>query len=157
MVLTSFKRPNMSEKDPINFIETRFHFLSPFSAHRIEIWGEVFHTVEHAYQSARLIESPEREEVKNSTSPLEAWRKAQVFKKIPELKNEKFDKNSVMEELFRAKMAQHPDIVNILKESEDRELLKVYATDYYWGTGEDGSGENKMGKLWMKLRKEITG
>ena len=42
-----------------------------------------------------------------------------------------------------------------LKESGERELLKVHDTDYYWGTGKDGSGENKMGKIWMKLRSEI--
>jgi predicted NAD-dependent protein-ADP-ribosyltransferase YbiA (DUF1768 family) len=60
-----------------------------------------------------------------------------------------------MELIFRAKLEQHADIKNILTESEDRELLKVYATDYYWGTGADGSGQNKMGKLWMKLRDEL--
>jgi len=60
-----------------------------------------------------------------------------------------------MEELFRAKLEQHPDIPVILKESGNRELLKVYDTDYYWGTGKDDSGENKMSKLWMKLRDEL--
>lgn len=60
-----------------------------------------------------------------------------------------------MEELFRTKLAQHPDIAEILRESGDRELLKVNDTDYYWGTGKDGFGENKMGKLWMKLRAEL--
>ncbi len=61
-----------------------------------------------------------------------------------------------MEELFRAKLAQHPDISLILIESGDSELLKVYETDYYWGTGKDGTGENRMGKLWMKLRAELV-
>jgi hypothetical protein len=60
-----------------------------------------------------------------------------------------------MEQIFRAKVAQHPDIKEILLESEDRELLKEYPTDYYWGTGADGSGQNRMGKLWMKLRDEL--
>jgi len=61
----------------------------------------------------------------------------------------------MMEQIFRAKVAQHPDIKAILLESEARELLKVYDTDYYWGTGADGSGQNRMGKLWMKLRAEL--
>jgi predicted NAD-dependent protein-ADP-ribosyltransferase YbiA (DUF1768 family) len=34
-------------------------------------------------------------------------------------------------------------------------LLKVYDTDYDWGTGTDGTGQNNMGKLWMKLRDEL--
>jgi len=61
----------------------------------------------------------------------------------------------VAEELFRAKLAQHPDIAAVLKESGNRDLLKVYDSDYYWGTGADGSGENRMGKLWVKLRTEL--
>lgn len=141
--------------EPINFVETRFHYLSPFSAHRIEIWGEVFATVEHAYQTSRIKPRPVRDAIKNAPSPLDAWREGQKHKSDPDLQVPNFDKLAVMEELFRAKMAQHPDIVEILKESGDRELQKVIATDSYWGTGTDGSGENQMGKLWMQLRGEL--
>ena len=70
--------------------------------------------------------------------------------------NESVDKDELMEKIFRAKLTQHSDITDILKESGERELLKVYDTDYYWGTGADGSGKNKMGKLWMKLRNELS-
>jgi ribA/ribD-fused uncharacterized protein len=142
--------------EPINFVENRFHYLSPFSAHRLEIWGEVFQTVEHAYQAARIMPGPERESIKNAPSPLDAWREGQKHKNNQQIITPDFDKDAIMEELFRAKIAQHPDIIEILKESGDRGLLKIYATDYYWGTGNDGSGENKMGKLWMKLRDELV-
>lgn len=141
---------------PINFLETRFHYLSPFSAHRIEIWGEVFATVEHAYQASRIKPGTERESIKEAGSPLEAWRRGQLYKNDPRLRVEGFDKDAVMEEIFRAKMAQHPDIVDILRESGDCEFLKICDTDYYWATGKDGSGENRMGKLWMKLRAELV-
>ncbi len=76
------------------------------------------------------------------------------YKNNPELGVPGFDKDAVMEELFRAKLAQHPDIILALKDSRNCELQKVIDTDYYWGTGQDGSGENRMGKLWMKLRDE---
>lgn len=142
--------------EPINFCENRFHYLSPFSAHRIEIWSETFATVEHAYQASRILPSKERESVKRAPSPMDAWREGQKYKNDPKLAVPDFNKDAVMEELFRAKIAQHPDIVIILKESGDRGLLKIYATDYYWGTGADGSGENRMGKLWMKLRNELA-
>ncbi len=141
--------------EPINFVENRFHYLSPFSAHRIEIWGEAFPTIEHAYHAARVSPGPEREAIKHARSPMDAWREGQKCKQLPHLQVKNFDKDAIMEALFRAKMAQHPDIVDILRESGERELLKVYPTDYYWGTGADGSGQNKMGKLWMKLRAEI--
>jgi ribA/ribD-fused uncharacterized protein len=141
--------------DPINFVENRFHYLSPFSAHTIRIWGEIFPTVEHAYQASRIKQGAERDAIKNAQSPKDAWREGQKYKNNPELMVPDFDKDAVMEELMRAKIAQHLDIADILKESGDRGLLKIYDTDYYWGTGKDGSGQNKMGKLWMKLRSEL--
>lgn len=142
--------------EPINFIESRYHYLSPFSAHRIEIWGEVFPTAEHAYQASRIIPGPERDIVKSAPSPMDAWREGQkYYKQRNDLAVPGFDKLAVMEEIFRAKLAQHPDIADILRESADAELRKVWPTDYFWGTGADGSGENQMGKLWMKLRDEL--
>jgi ribA/ribD-fused uncharacterized protein len=142
--------------EPINFLETRFHDLSPFSAHRIEIWGEVFPTVEHAYQASRIVPGPEHEAIKSASSPMDAWREGQKYKNRLEYSVPNFNKAAVMEEIFRAKLAQHADIAQILKESGDRELIKVIDTDYYWGTGKDGSGQNVMGKIWMKLRAELT-
>lgn len=140
--------------EPINFIETRWQYLSPFSAHEVELDGVTYKTAEHAYQSLRMI--PEVQlEVRETKSPMDAWRKAQELKQAGKV-NSDHDKYELMERIFRAKMEQHPDIKEILLESGDSELLKVYDTDYYWGTGADGSGENKMGKLWMKLRNELN-
>src|SRR5262245_12794465 len=141
--------------ESINFIESRFSVLSPFSAHRIEIWGEVFPTVEHAYQASRIKHGPERELIKNAASPLAAWQEGQKWKNETRLKISPFEKDAVMEELFRTKLLQHAEIKEVLRESGQRELLKVWTTDGYWGTGKDGSGENRMGKIWMKLRSEL--
>ncbi len=143
-------------KEPINFVEDIFTYLSPFSAHRIEIWDEVFPTVEHAYQASRIKSGPERDEIKHAPSPMDAWRIGQKYKNDPDLAVQDYDKDTVMEVLFRAKLAQHPDIGVLLKASGDRELHKVYAPDTYWGMTKDGSkGENRMGKIWMKLRDEL--
>lgn len=100
----------------VNIVETRANYLSPFSAHSIHIWGEVFPTVEHAYQSAKFIQGEVRDSIKSAGSPLEAWSLAQQFKKDIDILVSNFNKNAIMEELFRAKMNQHPDIVIILKE-----------------------------------------
>lgn len=136
-------------------MENRFQYLSPFSAHQIQIWGELFATVEHAYQASRIKPGPERDAIKNAPSPLDAWREGQKYKSNPELAIEDFDKDKTMEELFRTKLAQHPDIKEILLETGDAELIKLNETDYYWGTGADNTGQNRMGKIWMKIRAEI--
>lgn len=144
---------DQDKKIPINFVENGWHYLSPFSAHEVEIDGTVYKTAEHAYQTLRMI--PEvRQKIMETKSPKDAWREGQASKERNEL-DPSHDKDSLMEKIFRAKLEQHQDIRDILLESGDAELLKVYPTDYYWGTGADGSGENKMGKLWMKLRSEL--
>ena len=140
--------------EPINFVETRWTYLSPFSAHEVVVRGVVYKTAEHAYQTLRMKDGA-RENIASATSPLEAWRRAQAAKE-QELLDESVDKLSLMEEIFRAKLQQHTDVREILLETGNAELLKVYDTDYYWGTGADGSGENQMGKLWMKLRSELN-
>lgn len=139
--------------EPINFVESRWHYLSPFSAHEIEIAGVVYKTAEHAYQSLRMV-STVQQKIRDTKSPLDAWRLAQVYKTQGFL-DVTVSKDELMEKIFRAKIEQHPDIKEILLESKGLELHKVYDTDYYWGTGSDGSGQNRMGKLWMKLRDEL--
>ncbi len=142
----------MKENLPINIVEEIWSYLSPFSAHQIEIWGEKFATVEHAYHYAKFTDEKIRNEIRNAASPKDAWRVSNKNKSF--VKND-FDKDKIMEELMRAKTEQHPDIVEILKLSGTRGILKAIDTDYYWGTGADGSGQNVMGKLWMKIRGEI--
>lgn len=139
--------------ESINFVETRWTYLSPFSAHEVVVRGVMYKTAEHAYQVLRMKDAA-RENIAVSTSPLEAWRRAQIAKERG-LLDESVDKLLLMEEIFRAKLEQHTDVREVLHETGDAELLKVYDTDYYWGTGADRSGENKMGKLWMKLRSEL--
>lgn len=143
--------PNSNE--PINFIETKFNDLSPFSAHEVEIDGVMYKTAEHAYQALRVV-SEARQKIIDARSPMDAWREGQKCKERGEV-IEGHDKIALMEKIFRAKLAQHKDVEAVLRETVGRELLKVYDTDYYWGTGRDGSGENQMGKIWMKLRKEL--
>lgn len=142
-------------REPINFLETRLTDLSSFSAHEVELESEVFKTVEHGYQALRLKPGKGREQIKTARSPMDAWREGQKYKNSPDLLVDDFDKDEVMEKLFRAKFLQHEDIKSVLLATKNRELLKVYDTDYYWGTGADGTGQNKMGKLWMKLRSEL--
>lgn len=151
----SYENIKLKENMPINFVETIFQYLSPFSAHTITYENETFATLEHAYQSLKFIEGPQRKEIKNAKSPMQALRLSHKHRKDTTILTKQFDKDHVMETLMRLKLEQHPDIKDVLLATGERGLLKVYPTDYYWGTGEDGTGNNKMGKIWMKIRSEI--
>jgi ribA/ribD-fused uncharacterized protein len=146
----------MKENSPIYIIEEIWAYLSPFSAHQIDIWGETFSTVEHAYQSARFLPGATRDEIKNAKSAYACLQLNVKYKKDKSLLKPNFDKDKVMEELFRAKLAQHPDVLEVLRLTGNRGLSKNVEGDEYWGVGHDGSGQNKMGKLWMKLRSELS-
>ena len=139
---------------PISFLDTRLNDLSPFSAHEVEIGGEIFKTAEHAYHALRIKPGPEQEQIKNATSPLEAWTICQKYKNT-DLLIDDFDKLALMEKIFRAKLTQHESVREVLLLTKDRELIKQHDQDKFWGQQADGSGENQMGKLWMKLREEL--
>lgn len=143
--------PDSSE--PINFLETRLHDLSPFSAHEVELDGVMYKTVEHAYQALRTVPKA-REPIIDARNPMDAWRAGQVAKQANQIVPD-FDKLALMERIFRAKLAQHDDVREVLLATGNRELQKEYDTDYFWGTGVDGTGSNEMGKLWMRLRTEL--
>ncbi len=140
---------------PIHFVGTGFHDLSPFSAHEIVVDGITCKTLEHAYQALRLKPGIERDEVLAARSPIEAWHRGQKYKHNLDIQIPDHNKYMFMERLCRIKLQQHDDIMQILLDTKDRELVKVSTTDYYWGTGADGTGENQLGKIWMKLRDEI--
>ncbi len=139
--------------DPINFVETLIMSLSPFSAHEVLVDGVRYKTAEHAYHALRMLPKA-RAEIMSAASPIMAWQIAQLCKD-KNLLLPAHDKDAVMEKIFRAKLEQHADVQDILLQTKHRDLVKIFATDYYWGTGADGTGENKMGVLWMKLRDEM--
>jgi len=39
--------------------------------------------------------------------------------------------------------------------SGDSKLVEYAKSDYYWGSGADGSGRNQLGKTLMRVREEI--
>jgi ribA/ribD-fused uncharacterized protein len=139
--------------ESLNFLEARLHDLSPFAALEVEIDGVTYKTAEHAYQALRVVPE-QRAAIMQASSPLAAWREGQKLKDNQQLLLD-IDKEELMEKNFRAKLAQHPYLREVLMATGKRPLVKVMPTDSFWGTGADGTGENRMGKLWMKLRSEL--
>ena len=52
-------------------------------------------------------------------------------------------------------MEQNPYVRKKLLETKDVTICEDSPDDYFWGIGRDGNGANMLGKLWMKIRKEI--
>jgi ribA/ribD-fused uncharacterized protein len=64
-------------------------------------------------------------------------------------------KLGVMLDILRHKLAQNPYVEQKLRDTQDREIVEDSPTDAFWGWGPDGHGRNELGKLWMRLRREL--
>ena len=138
----------------IRFYTPEFYVFNNFSAHAIEFRGKLYPTCEHAYQAAKCTDPEGQEAIRNARSPLAAKRLANETYKAardPDWGNKKV---AVVDEILRAKLAQHPEAQEALRESGDEEIVEDSPTDHFWGAGADGSGQNILGKLWMKIRDE---
>ena len=54
-----------------------------------------------------------------------------------------------------AKFTQHERLRWLLLDTGERKLIEHTSHDSYWGDGGDGSGQNKLGQLLMKVRDEL--
>jgi hypothetical protein len=61
-----------------------------------------------------------------------------------------------MEGIQMAKFTQHPDLRKMLVETGTRKLVYADPYDGYWGIGKDGLGQNKLGQILMKIRKDLS-
>lgn len=140
----------------INFYGSKFFVFNNFSSHAIEFEGKLYPTSEHAYQAAKCLDPSGKEEIRNARSPKQAKMLAnEIYKEArdPGWETKKVD---VMERILRAKLAQHAEAAEALKESGEDDIVEDSPVDYFWGEGADGSGQNMLGKLWMKIRTEFS-
>ena len=61
-------------------------------------------------------------------------------------------KDDVMRKASFAKFSQNKDIKDILISTDNIKLIENSPFDYYWGSGFDNSGLNRLGSLLMELR-----
>ena len=139
---------------PITFYTPDFYVFNNFSAHAIEYRGLLYPTAEHAYQAAKCTDPQGKEEIRNARSPIQAKRVANETYRWARDSDWDSKKLAVVEAILRAKLAQHPEAQEALKDSGDEDIVEDSPTDYFWGAGADGTGRNMLGKIWMKIRAE---
>lgn len=144
---------NIETEKAIYFFTTAFYPLDNFSAHTIYIWDRNFPTVEHAFQWKKFsIVQPEiSQRILESNSPHSVKRisDANKTKQPISWQNERVE---VMQEILRAKAAQHEDVREALRKTGKREIVENSPVDNFWGIGPNKDGQNMTGKIWMKIR-----
>lgn len=139
----------------------KWWFLSPYAEFLIKMKVDgnfyTFSSVEHYYQAMKFYAADERFQtilaLKNSDE-------ARLLTKTPAYKVKRradFEENkfAIMENGLRAKFAQNPEAAEMLKATGEAVLVKSCAVCYKCGFGE-GSGQNRLGKMLMKIREELN-
>lgn len=129
-----------------------FRWLSNFAPVNVNFNGVIFPSTENAYQAAKCKYKEDMEQFINCTAG-QAKRKS---KRIAIRDDWDQVKLGIMEDLLRQKFNQEPYKTNLINTRE--EFIQEGNTwgDVFCGVNiQTGFGENNLGKLIMKIRKEL--
>jgi N-glycosidase YbiA len=128
---------------------SNFH-LSPFS-----IDGEEWPTTEHYFQAMKFPDNPKYQQaIKEATTPAVAKRMGSS-RSVPIRKDWDKVKDECMYKCCFAKFTQSKKMSDALLRTNDAELIENSRSDYYWGCGSNGKGKNKLGKILMRIRRDL--
>ncbi len=146
-----------------------YGFLSNYHEAPITIDGEVWRSTEFYYQSqkshapeyrAAIRSAKNADHAKGIGSDPRRSRKARkrswFHGRLEAVRSDWHAiKLTVMETAVRAKFCQNADLAALLLATGEEELIEDSTHDPFWGLGRDGRGENWLGRLLMKVRREI--
>lgn len=135
----------------IDEFKGRYFFLSNFSESNIVYNGHRFLSAEAAFQAAKC---PNRMADFCNLNPSEAKR---LGRRVRLRSDWESVKDQVMYDVCLCKFTQNPELLHKLIQTGSAELVEGNTWgDKVWGVC-DGIGENRLGKILMKIRGELTG
>ncbi len=159
ILIEQYRDPWLAEKfnSFIGFYTREFFCLDNFSSFAVVYKGVKYPTIEHAYQSLKFVETAP-EIAKKILESFSSYEALTIAHENVDKQNPNWDKIKVgiMEELLRLKLEQNPYVKRKLLETKDYMLCEDSPKDSFWGIGKNRDGQNQLGKLWMKLRSELT-
>lgn len=136
-------------KQKIDRFSGEYDFLSNFYETDVYLDGELYPSVEHAFQAAKTTNPKEREKVRLAKTP--GWAK-RIGRSVKLIENWEGIKESIMEELLRSKFDNNELIREKLLATGEVFLEEGNTwRDREWGVY-NGQGKNKLGFLLMKVR-----
>jgi len=137
----------------IKAFKDEYEWLSNFWMCDIEYEGEIYPSVEHAYQCQKTTSMELRKKIKDCPFPGQAKKFGKRIQIRPQWGFMKID---IMEELVRKKF-EIPDLREKLLTTGEGELQEGnYWGDDFWGVDlKTGKGSNVLGQILMKIRSEL--
>lgn len=138
-----------------------YFFLSNFYKAEVELQGMTFPTLEHAFQAAKSLDYVERDTIRKRPTARAAKQAGRGIKLRRDWNTARL---VIMEHLVRDKFTRHEYLKEKLLATGERHLVEGNTWgDAFWGAvkqGTDGAwtwvGENHLGKILMKIRKELN-
>lgn len=159
-------------------LDNEYRVFSNYSSYPVNIDGEEWPTSEHYYHSKKF-SSEDNDDgtiwykniIKNCST---ANKSKQLGNQKPgrygetTIINPKNDinesksrrlifKNRIMYRVVKEKINQHPEIKDILLNTENSVIREASPYDFYWSMGKNNTGKNMLGNIFMKIRDELRG
>ena len=132
--------------------------LDNFSAFNVVVEGVEYKTAEHAFQSIKFLETNKEiaEEIRLSSSPFDARALAHKYKSFRRVDWTEV-KYEIMEKILYEKTIQNEYVKEKLIATSNNDIIEDCGADddKDWGCGLDGTGQNNLGKIWMRIRERI--
>lgn len=128
-----------------------FSNFAPFGIAADDVWWP---TVEHYFQAQKFHDLSYREKIRKANKPKDA-KALGLTRKIPIREDWERIKDEIMHGAVAKKFATHDGPRALLLSTGDAPIVENAPMDYYWGCGADGTGENKLGRILMRVRSEL--
>lgn len=140
-------------QEPVSSFSGDHAFLSNFFLCAVERGGNLYPSVEHAFQAAKATDLAEYLAIRTASSPGEARRLGSACRVRVDWDRAR---SHVMLRLLRSKFSD-PVLRMALLSTGERELIEGNRLgDTYWGVdAKTGVGQNNLGKMLMKVREEV--
>ena len=136
----------------INRFDKEQAFLSNYYPQEIEFEGITYPTNEHFFQAMKTLDINQRRAIANASTPGLAKKMGRSVSLRPDWEDIKDD--VMLEGLYRK--FTNDELAEWLLDTGDEELVEGnWWGDRYWGVC-NGIGQNKLGKLLMKVREELA-
>ncbi|GHO70782.1 hypothetical protein KSC_096740 [Ktedonobacter sp. SOSP1-52] len=135
--------------------EEPYGCFSNFSRHGIDLDGTWWPTVEHYFQAQKFAGTPYANKIRTAFTPKQAADLGRS-RQHPLRPDWEQVKDEIMLKAVRRKFELHTHLRKLLLATGAEELIENAPSDYYWGCGSDGSGQNKLGQILMRVRMELS-
>lgn len=136
----------------INKFSGEYSFLSNFYHSPFDYCEKSYKTIEHAFQAFKTLNESERDIIRKQTSPAKA---KHAGRRVTLREDWEIIKCKIMEKMVRIKFTTNITLREKLIKTYPAELIEGNTWgDTFWGVC-NGSGANHLGKILIKVRKEL--